>query len=150
MCAGGPKWPFWGQIWPPMAGLPMSQSGLKEFKMIPNGQNDMLLIIWGHFGPIWTVWNHYRQNLIFCFESLWPKALSVFEAKNQVLSEMITKSPNGPKMVPNDEKHIIFIIWYHLDHFRPIWDIGMLALFGDFWSQKGPFGPPVYMIEEWQ
>ena len=53
-------------------------------------------------------------------------------------------------MVPNDEKHVIFIIWYHLDHFRPIWDIGMLALFGDFWSEKGPFGPPAYMIEEWQ
>ena len=107
---GGPKGPLEVKNWLNMAGLSMSQCGLKESKMIPNGQNDMLLIIWGHFWPIWTVWNHFRQSLIFCFESLWPKALSVFEAKNQVLSEMIRKSPNGPKMVPNDQKHVKLIL----------------------------------------
>ena len=52
----------------------------------------------------------------------WPKR---FGAKNEVLSEIIRKSQNGPKMVPNDEKHVIFIIW-----------------FGDFWSEKKPFEPP--------
>ena len=47
----GPKWPFWGQKWPNMAGLPMSQSGLRGPKMIPNDQYNMFLTIWGHFGP---------------------------------------------------------------------------------------------------
>ena len=44
------------------------------------------------------------------------EALCVFEAKNQVLSEMIQKSPSGPKMAPNGQKHVILIIW---DHFGP-------------------------------
>ena len=42
-----------------------------------------------------------------------------------------------------DDEAVALVLLVH-------WDIGMLALFGDFWSQKGPFGPPVYMIEEWQ
>ena len=36
--------------------------------------------------------------------------------KNQVLTEIIQKSPNGRKMAPNDQKHVILIIW---DHFGP-------------------------------
>ena len=48
--------------------------------------------------------------------SFGKEALCVFEAKNQVLSEMIPKSPNGPKMAPNDQKHVILVIW---DHFGP-------------------------------
>ena len=47
----GPKWPFWGQKWPNMAGLPMSQSGLRGPKMIPDDQYNMFLTIWGHLGP---------------------------------------------------------------------------------------------------
>ena len=65
----GPKWPFWGQKWPNMAGLPMSQSGLRGPKMIPNDQYNMFLTIWGHFGTIWTLFDHFTQNLIFCLES---------------------------------------------------------------------------------
>ena len=62
----GPKWPFWGQKWPNMAGLPMSQSGLRGPKMIPNDQYNMFLTIWGHFGIIWTLFDHFTQNLNFC------------------------------------------------------------------------------------
>ena len=47
----GPKWPFWGQKWPNMASLPMSQTGLRGPKMIPDDQYNMFLTIWGHFGP---------------------------------------------------------------------------------------------------
>ena len=69
-CAqGGPKRPYWGQKWPYMAGLPMSQSGLRGSKMIPNDQYNMFLIIWGHFGPIWTLLDRFRQNLIFCLKT---------------------------------------------------------------------------------
>ena len=53
----------------------------------------------------YTELNHFGQEALFCFE-----------AKNQVLSELIQKSPNGPKMAPNDQKYVILII---LDHFGP-------------------------------
>ena len=51
-CArGGLKRPSWDQKWPNKAGLPMSQSGLRGSKMIPNDQYNMFLTIWGPFGP---------------------------------------------------------------------------------------------------
>ena len=34
-----------------MASLPMSQSGLRGPKMIPDDQYNMFLTIWGHLGP---------------------------------------------------------------------------------------------------
>ena len=69
-CArGGPKKPFLGQKWPNMAGLLMSQSGLRGSKMIQNDQYNIFLIIWGHFGPIWTLLDQFRQNLIFCLKT---------------------------------------------------------------------------------
>ena len=43
----------------------MSQSGLRGSKMIQNDHYNMFLTIWRHFGPIWTILNHFRQNLIF-------------------------------------------------------------------------------------
>ena len=49
--------------------------------------------------------NHFGQE-----------TLCVFEAKIQVLSEINQKSPTGPKMAPNGQKHVILII---LDHFGP-------------------------------
>ena len=53
----------------------------------------------------YTELNHFGQEALFCFE-----------AKNQVLSELIQKSPNGPKIAPNDQKYVMLII---LDHFGP-------------------------------
>ena len=86
-CAqGGPKRPFWGQKWPYMAGLPMSQSGLRGSKMIPNDQYNMFLIIWGHFGPIWTLWDHFRQNLIFCLKKTKCFLAKVIWSKKQIYS----------------------------------------------------------------
>ena len=32
------------------------------------------LTIWGHFWPIWTLLDHFRQNLILCSKSHWPKS----------------------------------------------------------------------------
>ena len=114
-CAqGGPKWPFWGQKWPNMAGLPRSQSGVRGSKMIPNDQYNMFLTIWGHFGPIWTLWNHFRQHLIFGSKSLWPRSTLCFLGKKSSFCEMIKKGPNGPKMAPKSQKHVILFIWDHL------------------------------------
>ena len=47
----------------------MYQSGLRRFKMIQNDQYNIFLIIWGHFGPIWTLLDQFRQNLIFCLKT---------------------------------------------------------------------------------
>ena len=35
--------------------MPPCHSGLLGSKMIQNDQYDIILIIWGHFGPIWTL-----------------------------------------------------------------------------------------------
>ena len=78
----GPKWLFWGQKWPNMAGLPMSQSGLRGPKMIPNDQYNMFLTIWSHFGTIWTLFDHFTQNLIFCLESTKCFLAKVIWSKN--------------------------------------------------------------------
>ena len=77
----GPKWPFWGQKWPNMAGLPRSQSGVRGSKMIPNDQYNMFLTIWGQFGPIWTLFGHFTQNFSFCSKSLWPRSTLCFLGK---------------------------------------------------------------------
>ena len=63
--------PCWSCIW--KFGLLLSQSGLRGSKMIQNDQYNIFLIIWGHFGPIWTLLDHFRQNLIFCLKTSWPK-----------------------------------------------------------------------------
>ena len=70
--------------------------------------------------------------------AFWPKW---FGAKNQVLSGIIPRSPNGSKMAPSDQKHVILTDW---DPFGPQWtmDIKKPAMFGHFWPQKGHFGPP--------
>ena len=62
-------WLFSGQKWPNMADLPMSQKGLRGSKMIQNDQYNMFLTIWCHFGIIWTLFDHFTQNLIFCPEN---------------------------------------------------------------------------------
>ena len=49
-----------------------------------NDQHNIFLTIWGHFGPIWTLLDHFRQNLIFCLKTekcflakvIWSKKLS--------------------------------------------------------------------------
>ena len=61
-----------------MAGLLMSQSGLRGSKMIQNDQYNIFLTIWGHFGPIWTLLDNFRQNLIFLLQiTLAKKRFSV-------------------------------------------------------------------------
>ena len=78
---------------------------------------------WAHLDFFWII-----SDKIWFFASKtqsasWPKW---FVAKNQVLSKMIQKSPIGPKMAPNGQKHVILIIlgsfqimtviqlWHHL------------------------------------
>ena len=59
---------------------------LKRSKRVQNAPKwpiYTLLIIWDHFGSIWTLWDLFRQKLIFCSKHFGPGALCVFGAKNQ-------------------------------------------------------------------
>ena len=120
----------------------MSQSGLRGPKMIPNDQYNMFLTIWGHFGPIWTLFGHFTQNLSFCSKSLWPRSTLCFLGKKSGFvwnDKKCSKwSQNGPKWSKT----------CYIDHFgiilgplRPLWDIGKPAMFSHFWPQKGHFEP---------
>ena len=72
--------------------------------------------IYNNFLRACKISNKYFYSSIFAPNHFGQEALCVFLAKNQVLCEMIKKGPNGPKMAPNDQKHVLLIIW---DHFGP-------------------------------
>ena len=72
----GPKKAVLGQKWPNMAGLLMSQSGLRGSKMIQNDQYNIFFTIWDYFGPIWTLLDLFRQTWFFA-----SKAVKCFLAK---------------------------------------------------------------------
>ena len=86
-----PKGPFWNQKWRYMAGLPVPELS-KMVQMVPNDQYNMCSIIWNHLGPIWTLLNHFRQKLTFCFKALWPRGSLCFWGKQFILVG------KGPKM----------------------------------------------------
>ena len=144
----GPKWPFWGQKWPNMAGLPMSQSGLRGPKMIPNDQYNMFLTIWGHFGPIWTLSDQFRQNLIFCLKTEKCFLVEVIWSKK---SSFVWNDPNESKWVQNGPKwsKICYIdhfgsFWTLVDHFGTSATLPCLVIFG---PKRAFLDPPAHMIE---
>ena len=106
---GGPKWPFWGQKWPNMAGLPMSQSGLggpKWSQMINKTCFWSFGAILGPFGPFFY---HFLQKLIFCQENtkcflakvIWSKNSS-FVWNDQKESKWAQNGPNWSKICYSD------------------------------------------------
>ena len=123
----------------------MSQSGLRGSKMIQNDHYNMFLTIWRNFGPIWTLLNHFRLNLIFCPKSLWPRSQ---EAKNQVLSEMIQKksnwAQNGTKWSKTCYIDHFGSFWTLLDLFGTSASLPCLAIFG---PKRAILDPPAHMIE---
>ena len=62
-----------------------------------------------------------------------------FGAKNQFLFEMAQKGPDGPKRVPNGQKHLGWPFWTLLDPFGPLWNVDKPAMFGHFWSKMDHF-----------
>ena len=151
-CAqGGPKWPFWGQKWPNMAGLPRSKSGLKGSKMIPNDQYNMFLTIWGHFGIIWTLFDHFTQNLIFCPENTKCfLAKVIWSQKSSVVwndSKESKWAQNGPKWSKTCYIDHLESFWTLSHHFGTSASLPCLAIFG---PKRAILDPPAHMIEGWQ
>ena len=147
----GSKWPFWGQKWLNMAGLPMSQSGLRGPKMIPIDQYNMFLTIWGHFGTIWTLFDHFTQNLIFCLESTKCFLAKVIWSKN---SSFVWNDQKESKWAQNDPKwsNTCYIdhlgsFWALLDHFGALASLPCSAIFG---PKRAILDPSAHMIEGWQ
>ena len=141
MCIRDRKRPFWGQKGPNMAGLPMPQSGLRGPKMIPNDQYNMYLIIWGHFGPILTLFGHFTQNLSFCSKSLWPRSTLCFLGKKSSFVWNDQKgskwSQNGPKWSKTCYIDHLGSFWALLDRFGTSASLpcsAILAPIGPFWT----------------
>ena len=73
--------------------------------MIQNDQYNIFLTIWGHSGPIWTLLDHFRQNLIFCLKN--RKVLlghSDLEQKIKFClkrSKRVQMGPKWPQIVKN-------------------------------------------------
>ena len=55
------------------------------------------------------------------------------------LPEKVKKSPNGPKMVPNDQQQVDWPIWAILDPLGPLCILDKPTMFGYFWSKWGHF-----------
>ena len=97
----GPFWTKNGQTWQACQRSKVVQRGPKGTKMV----NQSLLNMWDPFGPIWTLLDHFKQELIFCSEA--PlQTLFVHLGKKIILSEMGPKGPDGPKRVLNDQKDL--------------------------------------------
>ena len=141
---GVQKWPIWDQKWPNMAGLPMSRCGPKGSQMAPNGQYNMFLTIWDIFGLIWTLLDHFRQNLIFCSKLLWPRSTLCFWGEKLIFVLKGPKRCKWSQMVKNMLYWPFGTIW---DPFGPHRDIGKPAMLGHFWSQMDHFWTPADL--EW-
>ena len=62
-----------------------------------------------------------------------------FGAKYQFLFETVQKGPDGPKRVPNGQKHLGWPFWSLSDPFGPLWSVDKPAMFGPFWSKMDHF-----------
>ena len=85
------------------AGLSTFQSGPKETKMVNLSVFDHLGPFWAHldpFGPFQTKNEFFAPN---GQSRGWQRC---FGAKYQFLFETVQKGPDGPKRVPNGQKHL--------------------------------------------
>ena len=126
------KWSILDQKWPNMAGLSTFQSGPKGSKRDQNGQPKCFWsfgTLLGPSGPFWTISN---KNWFFAPKHLRQTLLCQFGARISFLSEMVQKGPDGPKRVPNGQKHLGWPFWSLLDPFGPLWNADRPAMFGQF------------------
>ena len=149
-------------MWPNMAGLPMSQSGLRgpKWSQINNITCFWsLLAIWGlldSFASFQTTFGFLLQI------TLSKKPLGLLRQK----IKFWLKSSKRVQMAPNDQKHVILIIWDHfgpssitLRHRQACYVCSFLAQKGPFWTPLGTwlrdgnvqnrFKPTSYMSKDY-
>ena len=80
----------------------------------PKGTNMVNPNVFGHLGPFWAhlgPFGPFQTKYNFL-----PQMDKVgFGAKNQFLLEMVKRGPDGPKGVPNDQKHLGLPFWTTLE-----------------------------------
>ena len=134
-----------------MAGLLISQSGLQGSKMIQDDQYNIFFTILGHFGPIWTLFGHFTQNLSFCSKSLWPRSTLCFLGKKSIFVRNDKKRaqmvPKWLQMIKNMFYGSFGIILDPLGHFGTSASLPCLAIFG---PKRAILDPPAHTIEGWQ
>ena len=140
MCAGRSKRALFG---PKMTKHGRVADVRKWSTRVQNDQYNIFLTIMGHFGPIWTLLDLFRQNLIVCSKSLWPRSTFLFWGKKFLFCLKWSKRVQmGPKWSQMAKNMLYWSFWIILDPRRPLWDISNPAMFGHFWPKKGFFGPP--------
>ena len=91
----------------------------------------MFLIIWNPFGPIWTLLDHFKQKLIFCFGAPPPNhTLYIWGKKSQVTGEWEKEAEGKTKdrSVPDgsDKNHYIVhlscLMWF-IGAAKPRWRV---------------------------
>ena len=88
------KWSILDQKWPNMAGLSTLQSGPKGSERDQNGQPKCFWSFGTHFGPLWTLLDHFRQKWFFCPK--WTK-LGLAEVLRSKISILVWNGPKGPR-----------------------------------------------------
>ena len=98
MTGDGQKWSILDQKWLKMAGLSTLQSGTKMV-------NITVSTIWDHFWPIWTLLDHFKQELIFCSEAPLQNPILSIWGKKSFLSEMVQSGLDGLNRVSKGQKN---------------------------------------------
>ena len=102
------------QKWPNMAGLSTLQSGPKGSKRDQNGQPKSF---WT-FGPIWTLLDNFKQELIFCSEApLQNPTLSISGKKIIFCLKWSKRAPNGQKHLQGVSKKKVLLLFLVLFQF---------------------------------
>ena len=148
MCAGGSKKALFGPKMTKHGKVADVPKWSTTVQVLQNDQYNIFLIIWGHFGPIWTLLDHFRQNLIFCSKSLRPRSTFLFWGKK---SSFVWNDPKESKWAQNDPKwpKICYIdhfgsFWTLVDHFGTSATLPCSVIFG---PKRAFLDPPAHMIE---
>ena len=96
----------------------------KRVQKGPKGTKTVNPSVFDHFGPFQTKFNFLPQIDKVGF---WRR---YFGAKNQSLFEMVWRSQDGPKRLPNGQKHLGWPSRTLLDHLGTLTSLPCLAIFG--------------------
>ena len=90
----------------------------------------------GPSGPFWTILD---KNDFFAPTGQSRGWQRCFGAKYQFLFETVQKGPDGPKRVPNGQKHLGWPFCSLSGPVGPLCSVDKPAMFGPFWSKMDHF-----------